>query len=1125
MRNYQIISIFFHIFVFNSIIKVMKRFGAIIVIAFIVISVFTPLWGVGKVRAQGLGSGTLPYSTTASPSTDTRIPSKGTVPDISDVFLDENGMTGNLNSYTLKSSQNSLSIDPTETTAFINIKLSFYDKYNGAEDDDKNGILSPGDYFGGWSVVLNKDYLYNFNNDDDSGIYLELKEGDTSTPITEGGPLYSTTKLIQRYNDYLDKIGAPSFLKVTKIDREKFSVSKGSFNILPFFAFLNDSSLFGPKQQTWGTGIRLTELKPDTTYYARLSLRAVGDFDIATSEYVSFKTSPAGSKDDPSLQELEEGVGESVGATGGATKGTVFGQEIGCSFGFLSGQKMDIQGCFVMLYYNSVYWVSGLLLRVAAGIMDAFMAISLSSTIYQNTFIETGWTIVRDVCNIFFIFILLWTAFKMVINDTHYHANKVIVNIIVIGLLINFSLFFSRVIIDMGNISARVFYNQIRVTDSTDQKAQQDAVAAKLKTIDSGGLEPKSISEALANGLNLAKIENEGYKKMSNGGADINYGVIWLLLILATLVNLVAMWIFVKVSFAFLGRVLTLWIGMIMSPFAFTSTIVEHGALEHIKKLSWKDWLDNMLEASFYPAVFLFFIYLIIVLIKSNFIQGIMSAADDPNLSGSVFLIMVLFQFAFIIGLLKVAADFAKKMSGTFGGGVTDMVGKAAGFLGGAAVGVATGGIGVLAQKYGGAAKAINTLNGDEGDLLKKASTGDKKAMMELRNPKYGDKYKHFKNINDASSKEDVELARKKAQREVESLQKRSTTSWDLRNTKGMQVLSNATGLNFNAGVGSLGLGTDKTTGGLQAQIDRRAVKDAAYFKSINASEDEIKRAKEGVDDSKKALEDAEKNSKEKIAELEEKNKNFVQRAQAGGQLTDAEKIQLKTNQDQITWIKGNIDEAHKQAKEKDPATGKFVDIPTPGPGATQDEKEIHKIALAKRTQLQADDTLKESSKSGLRRYQEYLQKSHYNHGGRDVRPQWGAFGVRRLVRGDVRGAMTDFRKDLSTAITGAMSGAVAGTFIGGPLGTLIGGIGGGVLYTMKKHMLNLDQKLVNLTDHAVAANHIHEPHTKSKYKKPGGAWLGKVLDGKGFGGIGGGHDDHGHDGGHDDHGHGGGGH
>ncbi len=66
---------------------------------------------------------------------------------------------------------------------------------------------------------------------------------------------------------------------------------------------------------------------------------------------------------------------------------------------------------------------------------------------------------------------------------------------------------------------------------------------------------------------------------------------------------------------------------MIMSPFAFTSKIIDdgHGGMEGMSKIGWKPWLNNMLEASFYPALYLFFIYLIIILIKSDFTLGIIN--------------------------------------------------------------------------------------------------------------------------------------------------------------------------------------------------------------------------------------------------------------------------------------------------------------------------------------------------------------------------------------------------------------------------------------------------------------------------------------------------------------------
>ena len=43
-----------------------------------------------------------------------------------------------------------------------------------------------------------------------------------------------------------------------------------------------------------------------------------------------------------------------------------------------------------------------------------------------------------------------------------------IVNVILMAVLINFSLFFTKVIIDAGNISARIFYNALEVRNKAD---------------------------------------------------------------------------------------------------------------------------------------------------------------------------------------------------------------------------------------------------------------------------------------------------------------------------------------------------------------------------------------------------------------------------------------------------------------------------------------------------------------------------------------------------------------------------------------------------------------------------------------------------------------------------------
>lgn len=1028
---------------------------------------------------------------------------------------------------------------PTSDTMKFEVTLKLHQEnikrpQDTSQDGDNKGVVDVGDNIGDWDTLFDDDMEHSREN----GVFLFINKvnsepssinyplsgtnstavGQTNTSITNfslvkksGKPTsvetlekdYFITKTIQN--------GTNSTVNVIKIGQAR------AINISHFILRDKPSEFFNKGAITFD--IAVTDLDPNTRYtYGILIVEDTGLGDVSFRDYASthdttiteansFRTLPAGTPN-PNGEEVTASLNTNGSTEGNTTQSEeakskdIFGQEVGCSLGInIGGPDMDLVGCLLQFYYIIFYQVSSWILRIAAGFMDVFMAYSLSDYMYRNGFIQTGWTVVRDVCNMLFIFILLWTAFKMVINDHHFNAKQVISKILIIGIFINFSLFFSKVVIDLGNITARVFYNQIRISGTA-----QDDVAEAVNS-EQLGIKPVAISEAIANGIGFGGVEDTGYKKLNGEeGGDISYGILFLLITLGILLNLFAAFILVKVSFAFLGRILSLWMAMIFSPFAFTSTILTgghgHGGPLDIEKIGWDDWLKNLLNAAFYPAIFLFFMLLITILIQDSFLAG--AIIENEKLSGTAWIVTFLLNAAFLLGLLKVAGDLGQKMAGTFGEELAALAGKAAGFVGGAAIGVATGGAALGLQKIGGGSAAINKLNGEEGTLLKKASTGDFEAMKKLRTD-YGDKYKKF---------EDNEEGRKKAQKEVESLQKKAGRDFDLRNTKGMQTLSNATGLNFNAGTSALGLSTNNTVGGYQAMVDRKASKDAAYFKSIGASEDEIKRAKEGVDETKKELEEAEKKTRNEIARLEEENKNFIQRAQAGDTLTDAEKDKIKENQKAIQDNKSLIDRAHDQAKAKGP-DGKFTDIPPLGPSATDDEKETHKIALAKRAQLEADIKLKDSTKSGLRKYQEYLQ----SHPAGRNNSSFGGFGLRKLMAFEFKGAASAFAKDFKNALSGAWRGALVGSIVPGVgtvAGAIGGAIGGGILSTLNNTVFA--NKLGKDADHAIAANHIHEPHGKAKYTTPNSSWFEQMFKGglpKGGsshgGGHGGGHDDHGH--------------
>jgi hypothetical protein len=106
------------------------------------------------------------------------------------------------------------------------------------------------------------------------------------------------------------------------------------------------------------------------------------------------------------------------------------------------------------------------------GIAGMILDFSVKYTIYGDDFrtmsntISSIWTLLRDIANICFIFVLLYAAIQQIINGSA--SKKILTSVIISAVLINFSLFVTRVVIDASNIVATSLYNQITlVADST----------------------------------------------------------------------------------------------------------------------------------------------------------------------------------------------------------------------------------------------------------------------------------------------------------------------------------------------------------------------------------------------------------------------------------------------------------------------------------------------------------------------------------------------------------------------------------------------------------------------------------------------------------------------------------
>lgn len=103
-----------------------------------------------------------------------------------------------------------------------------------------------------------------------------------------------------------------------------------------------------------------------------------------------------------------------------------------------------------------------------ASIFDA--AITLTITDYSSFFgpgspiqegVNTVWASFRDLANIVMIGVFVYIAFMVMLNVQSFSAEKYAVHVLVVALLVNFSLFFTKVVIDISNITAIQFHKAL----------------------------------------------------------------------------------------------------------------------------------------------------------------------------------------------------------------------------------------------------------------------------------------------------------------------------------------------------------------------------------------------------------------------------------------------------------------------------------------------------------------------------------------------------------------------------------------------------------------------------------------------------------------------------------------
>lgn len=342
--------------------------------------------------------------------------------------------------------------------------------------------------------------------------------------------------------------------------------------------------------------------------------------------------------------------------------------------------KYNLPDCIPAVVYYVIYKPASWILVGAGQIFDVTLALSIDSSFINQDFVDSTWLVVRDFSNMLFIFILLFAGVQTILNMGAWQ--NTIKLVIIMALLINFSLFFTKVVIDAGNVLAVGIYNSMGV-----QKNGTD------RNLSGGGVPERNISGNLAGAFEPQRfLDTAG--KVDALDATIVF-------IIAAIVSGFAGYVFFKVALLFIGRLIAFWFLMIVSPFAFISIALPS------KANKFQDWVDTLISQAFVAPVFLFLLYLIMQVINGG--NGILAGLVKQSGSGvgaftfDKVLAPVIIATIIIIALQR-ALKFATDMSGELGN-------LGAG-IGGAALGIATGGTAMVGRTFLGGAGALALRSG-----------------------------------------------------------------------------------------------------------------------------------------------------------------------------------------------------------------------------------------------------------------------------------------------------------------------------------------------------------------------------------------------------------------------------
>lgn len=310
--------------------------------------------------------------------------------------------------------------------------------------------------------------------------------------------------------------------------------------------------------------------------------------------------------------------------------------------------------------------------------------------------VAVGWPIMRDTVNMFFIIVVLVSAFSTIVGYKDFHYKSVLPKLLLMAVLINFSKTLIGLMIDFSQVITLTFVNGFKTV------AGNNFIQA---------LHLGDVMKVAQGGDQMVKQDGDNVTISWTGAADASVDTMSVVSILAAAIF--ALWVMsisltlmVIMIIFFLARIIILWILLITSPVMFFALALPDKMKKGFSPFT-SDWWKRLTSALVGGPVMAFFLWLSLAL-SQNFTQVqlykpsetseltqqndvgknvVMTKIGKPDALAH-FIVMVAFMLMGVQTAVSLAREAAPQI-----GSVFSKVGEAGGMLGAGAV------VGAMAYK------------------------------------------------------------------------------------------------------------------------------------------------------------------------------------------------------------------------------------------------------------------------------------------------------------------------------------------------------------------------------------------------------------------------------------------